>query len=76
MSTVSTFKSPARAAWLPVVAWAQVAVAVAATIAVLASPLLGVTAGVLLLFVALGARSMKRASQTMDKIFAEELDRR
>ena len=73
--SITSASRPASRAWLPVLVRAQVTLGLAGVVAVLASPLFGLVAGVLALAAVLAVRSLRRASLTMDRIFEEELDR-
>lgn len=74
MSLTSTTRHSPKA-WLPVVAWTQVVLVPAGLLAVLVTPTAGVVAGVLAALVGLAVHALTKASRTMDRIFAEELDR-
>lgn len=66
--------TPTRS-WVPIVAWAQVALGSAGFAAVLLSPAAAVVVGSVVALIALTARALTRASRDLDRILAEELDR-
>ncbi|MEV0677248.1 hypothetical protein AB0I60_12090 [Actinosynnema sp. NPDC050436] len=73
MSIVSAIK-PTSGNWVHLVAWGMVAAGLAGVVTVLASPVAGVVAGLVLALIGLAVNSLSRASHKMDQIFAEELD--
>lgn len=70
MSTATAPKS-----WVPVVAWTQVTLGLAGVAAVLGSPVAAVVVGTAVALIALAHRALRRASDRLDRILAEELDR-
>jgi len=70
MTTTTATKS-----WLPVIAWTQVALGSAGVVGVVASPVAAVVVGAVAVPIALASRALVRASRTVDRIMAEELDR-
>ncbi|MFJ6670237.1 hypothetical protein ACIQMJ_03900 [Actinosynnema sp. NPDC091369] len=70
MSTSTAAKS-----WVPVVAWTQVALGLAGVAAVLGSPVAAVVIGTAVALIALAHRALRRASDKLDRILDEELDR-
>jgi hypothetical protein len=65
----------ASKSWVPVIAWTQVALGLAGVAAVLGSPVAAVLVGTAVALIALAHRALRRASDKLDRIMAEELDR-
>jgi hypothetical protein len=76
MTTTTTAKSWATAkSRVKVAAWAHVGLGSAALLALLTSPVVAVGAGTAAALIALTCRALVKASRTVDRILAEELDR-
>jgi len=74
MSIVSAFK-PASGSRLALLAWALVAIGAAGLVTALAAPVAGLVAGLATALVGLVVTALARASRTLGRILAEELDR-